>query len=57
MNPSLHTQMQIRNNAGEMNAFLTDLNDWTGKIAVKDQKLKDGEVQGQAVLGTSTAQL
>merc|ERR1711865_815555 len=41
---SMITQMQIRNNATEMQSFLTDLHDWQDDIKVKDQKLKNGEV-------------
>lgn len=43
MNPHMLTQMQIRNNAQEMNSFFADLNEWQDQIKHKDQRLRDGE--------------
>ena len=44
MNPHMHTQMQIRNNAEQMNSYFADLNEWQDQITKKDKRLRDGEV-------------
>merc|ERR1719506_2331206 len=43
MNPHMHTQMQIRNNAEQMNSYFADLNEWQDQITKKDKRLRDGE--------------
>lgn len=39
----METQMQIRNNAQQLNAMWSDLNAWEDEIKAKDRKLLDGE--------------
>lgn len=46
MDPSMMTQMQIRNNAKDLQELWADLNEWEDEMKAKDKKLIDGEDAG-----------
>lgn len=44
-NPALALQMNVKQNAQELNAYLRDLQSWSSDVKKKDEALKSGEIK------------